>query len=494
MDHALVEGGCTYDDIDGVAVTVGPGLVGCAARRRGGRQVAGAGSRPAADRRQPPRGPRLRDAAGVRASAAAAARADRQSAGTPASCCSMPTVRSRPWAPRSTTRPGRRSTRSRASSACPTPAGPRSTPWRRKGDPAAIAFPRALATTARFDFSLSGLKTAVVRELRRREAVGEDIDFADVAASFQEAVVDVAGRQDDGCGRRRTTSARSRSWAAWPPTAACASAWPTPAGRRPAPAGAVARAVHRQRRDDRRRRHGTGCWLGSAAAWTSRRTPTCRWSRSRRSACRVSAVTRDHRPDRSGEVLRLEPRDTPRIARLLESDFGRSSGGPRVRPVAGATRCCWTRWTAASTSAFLVWPGDDPVAVLYISGPLGTLVPAGDPVAGTAVRRAAERAGWRVLVGDAPIIRGAARRLSARAVPPPPARARAAVHAGRPGAAATGRAAPPGFRRATYEDVPVADRLRVRACTSRTRWARRWRASARPAPCARAWPTASRKA
>jgi len=28
VDRALVEGGCTYDDVDGIAVTVGPGLVG----------------------------------------------------------------------------------------------------------------------------------------------------------------------------------------------------------------------------------------------------------------------------------------------------------------------------------------------------------------------------------------------------------------------------------------------------------------------------------
>ena len=42
-----------------------------------------------------------------------------------------------------------------------------------------------------YDLSLSGLKTAVVRELRRLEAAGVEPDLADVAASFQEAIVDV---------------------------------------------------------------------------------------------------------------------------------------------------------------------------------------------------------------------------------------------------------------------------------------------------------------
>ena len=73
----------------------------------------------------------------------------------------------------------------------PYPGGPEIDRLAVEGDPAAIALPRALLHDGTYDFSLSGLKTAVVRELRRREATGEDIDIADVAASFQEAVVDV---------------------------------------------------------------------------------------------------------------------------------------------------------------------------------------------------------------------------------------------------------------------------------------------------------------
>lgn len=70
------------------------------------------------------------------------------------------------------------------------PGGPEIDRLAADGDPAAIDFPRAMVGEG-FDFSLSGLKTAVVRELRRREAAGEPVDLPDVAASFQEAVVEV---------------------------------------------------------------------------------------------------------------------------------------------------------------------------------------------------------------------------------------------------------------------------------------------------------------
>ena len=64
------------------------------------------------------------------------------------------------------------------------------------GDPKAIAFPRGLSRASdmaahRYDFSFSGLKTAVARWVEQREAAGEPVPVADVAASFREAVVDV---------------------------------------------------------------------------------------------------------------------------------------------------------------------------------------------------------------------------------------------------------------------------------------------------------------
>ena len=77
----------------------------------------------------------------------------------------------------------------------PYPGGPEIDRLARSGNPRAIAFPRALLHDSTYDFSLSGLKTAVIRELRRRQAAGEEIPLADVAASFQEALVDVGVRK-----------------------------------------------------------------------------------------------------------------------------------------------------------------------------------------------------------------------------------------------------------------------------------------------------------
>lgn len=68
------------------------------------------------------------------------------------------------------------------------------------GDAAYVEFPRGLTSGRdmvrhRFDFSFSGLKTAVARWVEAREAAGEPVPVADVAASFQEAVVDVLTRK-----------------------------------------------------------------------------------------------------------------------------------------------------------------------------------------------------------------------------------------------------------------------------------------------------------
>lgn len=85
----------------------------------------------------------------------------------------------------------------------PYPGGPEIDRLARSGDPAAIGFPRALLHERGYDFSLSGLKTAVVRELRHRQAAGEPINLADVAASFQEAIVDVQVRKTVAAARER---------------------------------------------------------------------------------------------------------------------------------------------------------------------------------------------------------------------------------------------------------------------------------------------------
>ncbi|MCZ2812225.1 tRNA (adenosine(37)-N6)-threonylcarbamoyltransferase complex transferase subunit TsaD [Modestobacter sp. VKM Ac-2979] len=75
----------------------------------------------------------------------------------------------------------------------PFPGGPPIDRAAREGDPRAIAFPRGLTgpRDATYDFSFSGLKTAVARWVEGRQRAGEPVSVADVSASFQEAVVDV---------------------------------------------------------------------------------------------------------------------------------------------------------------------------------------------------------------------------------------------------------------------------------------------------------------
>jgi N6-L-threonylcarbamoyladenine synthase len=75
----------------------------------------------------------------------------------------------------------------------PFPGGPHIDRVARDGDPAAVAFPRGLTgpRDAPFDFSFSGLKTAVARHVEALARAGTPVPVADVAASFQEAVVDV---------------------------------------------------------------------------------------------------------------------------------------------------------------------------------------------------------------------------------------------------------------------------------------------------------------
>jgi N6-L-threonylcarbamoyladenine synthase len=59
------------------------------------------------------------------------------------------------------------------------------------GDPDAVSFPRAMINEPGFDVSYSGLKTSVINYVRRMEATGAPVSVEDVAASFQKAVVDV---------------------------------------------------------------------------------------------------------------------------------------------------------------------------------------------------------------------------------------------------------------------------------------------------------------
>ena len=73
----------------------------------------------------------------------------------------------------------------------PFPGGPHIDRAAAAGGRDSIAFPRGKYADGTSDFSFSGLKTAVARWVEAREAAGEPVPVADVAASFQEAVADV---------------------------------------------------------------------------------------------------------------------------------------------------------------------------------------------------------------------------------------------------------------------------------------------------------------
>lgn len=84
----------------------------------------------------------------------------------------------------------------------PYPGGPVIDKLSKEGDPTGVKFPRPLIDRDNFDFSFSGLKTAVLNEVNKRveptpelsEEVREQLEYnwkADIAASFQEAAVDV---------------------------------------------------------------------------------------------------------------------------------------------------------------------------------------------------------------------------------------------------------------------------------------------------------------
>ena len=71
------------------------------------------------------------------------------------------------------------------------PGGPKIDRLSKEGNPEAIRFPRAKVEDNPYDFSFSGLKSAVLNYLNSCEMKGEAVNTADVAASFQKAVVDV---------------------------------------------------------------------------------------------------------------------------------------------------------------------------------------------------------------------------------------------------------------------------------------------------------------
>ena len=71
------------------------------------------------------------------------------------------------------------------------PGGPKIDKAAREGNPHAMEFPRAHVADSPYDFSFSGLKSAVLNYINHANMLGEEISVPDIAASFQNAVVDV---------------------------------------------------------------------------------------------------------------------------------------------------------------------------------------------------------------------------------------------------------------------------------------------------------------
>lgn len=101
----------------------------------------------------------------------------------------------------------------------------------------------------------------------------------------------------------------------------------------------------------------------------------------------MSAASTSTRP------RRVDPADAGRLIGLLESGFG-----GRTDPV--TNHLLLDALDRREFPRFMVWPPAEPVGVLYL-GVSGSVVAAGDPEAGPALAVEAERADWRVLLGDA---------------------------------------------------------------------------------------------
>ena len=107
-------------------------------------------------------------------------------------------------------------------------------------------------------------------------------------------------------------------------------------------------------------------------------------------------------PSRS-RVVRLEAADVDRIAEVLERGFDGSDAQASDERAADAHMVLLDALDRGQHRRFLVWPDpSSPQAVLYAASS-GTLVPAGAPDGAPALTPAAERLGWRVLVGDMPL-------------------------------------------------------------------------------------------
>jgi ribosomal protein S18 acetylase RimI-like enzyme len=100
----------------------------------------------------------------------------------------------------------------------------------------------------------------------------------------------------------------------------------------------------------------------------------------------------------SSAVRRLRVDEAPAVVAMLEAAFG----GLSAADAALLRQHLLDALDHGEHERFLVWPGEDPAAVLY-AAPNASAIPAGDPAAARALAPALERSGWRVLIGEAPL-------------------------------------------------------------------------------------------
>ena len=200
---ALERAGARLDDVETVAVTHGPGLIGALLVGLSSAKALAAARRLAAGAGRPPARPRDRQHARPRARSSRRYLCLVASGGhTFLARVDEPARATRCSARRSTTPPARPSTRARGCSGSAIRAGRRSTGWRASGDPTAFDFPRS--APGELDFSFSGLKTVAALPPARRAGAPTG---PDLAASYQRAIVDALAARTRGGARARGAGA-----------------------------------------------------------------------------------------------------------------------------------------------------------------------------------------------------------------------------------------------------------------------------------------------
>ena len=201
-----------------IAATQGPGPRRRAAGRPLHRQGARGRARAAVRAGRPPAGPRRRELPARRRRTGRGLRAavrlpDRQRRAHAAGPRRPSTTASRCSGARSTTPPARRSTRARACSASAIPAAPRSSALARGRRPRPRSrFPTRATSGLRqgLDFSFAGLKTALLYKLRELGEAEAAARAADLAASYQAAIVDSLTERAERALRARPASSAWR--------------------------------------------------------------------------------------------------------------------------------------------------------------------------------------------------------------------------------------------------------------------------------------------